>query len=64
MIADLVMSLAIFGFVPALVPAILSKQKPHRWTCFLTASLLTIITGCFAGMEAILIGFIQWGNIL
>lgn len=45
---DLIMSLAIFGFVPALIPTLVSKDKPHRASCLLTATLLTVISVCFA----------------
>jgi len=45
---DIIMSVAIFLFVPALMPTLISKQKPHRASCLLTAALLTTIAVCFA----------------
>jgi hypothetical protein len=29
-------------FAGALIPSIVSRQKPHRWSCFLTGSVLWV----------------------
>ena len=56
---DIVMSVAIFLFVPALLPSILSKrEKPPRTTCLFTALLLSVISVCFA-MNQMWIPFIS-----
>lgn len=34
-------------FAVALIPSILSKHKPHRWTCAMTAAVLFAYAGTF-----------------
>ena len=34
-------------FTVALIPSIVSKQKPHRWSCGLTAGILFLYAGTF-----------------
>lgn len=48
---DIVMMICIFGFIPALLPSILSKNKPARLTCLLSGILLSVITICFFSLH-------------
>lgn len=44
---DYVISSAQIGFIIALVPTILSKDKPPKSTSFMNVALLSIVTFCF-----------------
>jgi hypothetical protein len=47
---DLVFMLGGFIFTVALIPSILSKDKPSIFTSLLTASILAIFCVCYAAM--------------
>ncbi len=38
-------------FAAALIPSILSKHKPHRWTCAMTAGVLSVYVFTFWDMS-------------
>ena len=48
---DIVIMAACFGFAFALIPSIVGKGKPARWSCGLTAFLLAVIGFCFATLQ-------------
>lgn len=43
------------AFAGALLPAVLGRTKPDRWTCTLTATLLYALAGVLATLD------LRWG---
>ena len=67
---DLVIMIACYGFAIALIPTIIGKQKPARFTCWLTMVLLAAIAVSFATLGLWLsfwseiVSIIAWGILL
>ncbi len=67
---DVVIMFAAFGLALALIPSIISAQKPTRWSCVLTIILLFAMVvsfvslGFWLSVGAEFLGIFTWGILL